>query len=261
MSKQLDTETRSLRYTIGQDYPFVHCKFTRSFKTSKGETIVSRPSSLGLYCPWNEEHTLLDISVVMLKCMSHAKVAWDQDPKGEKKYDGFTFSELPISLDPPSRRWFNQYPTASYGQLSTDADRYVHLDWEGCGMSAKEAIAYEEGPTNRFEMHDGCHFLANLRRGQVTIAKATNGWEPDEKKQAIEALVAFEQRVHKLMEEAVGKKLKILQVMYERTPDGGEPILMDWFEVVFEDEPEFAHTKWEDGRGQKRLVTPVETEA
>lgn len=251
---------KHLRYDVWRDYPFVHCKFRRQFTLGNGEKVWSSPSQLGLYMPWNKEHQLTNLQVVVLKCMTHAKVAWDQDPEGEKKYDGFTFSELPIALNPPSRRWLNQYPTASYGQLNTDADYYLHLDWKGCGMSVKETVDLEDTDKGMTELQDGRHFLANIRRGMVTIAKSPD-WKDADKEEAVAALVDFENRVHVMMEEAMGKKLRIMQVMYERTPDGGDPILMDWFEVVFEDEPEYAHTRWEHGRGQRRLVTPVETEA
>lgn len=251
---------RHLRYAVGNDYPFVHCKFKRRITLSGGKDVWSIPSQLGLYMPWSEDHQLLNLEVVKLKCMSHEKVAWDQDPKGEKKYDGFTFSELPVALSPPSRRWLNQYPTASYGQLSTDADYYLHLDWKGCGMSVKETVDLEDTEKGMTELQDGCHFLANIRRGMVTIAKSPE-WKHTDKEAAVAALVDLENRLQVLMEEAMGKKLRIMQVMYEPAADGKDPILMDWFEVVFEDEPEYAHTRWEDGRGQRRLITPVETEA
>jgi hypothetical protein len=254
-----NTDKPYLRYTPGENYPFIHCKFQRRHVLSSGEELWGHPSQLSLYAPWNKDHRLLNLQIVMLKCMFHHKVAWDQDPEGEKKYDGFVFFEAPVSFNPPSRRWFNQYPSASYGQLSTDADYHLYLDWKGCGMSVKETIALEDSDKGMTELQDGCKFLANIRRGMVTIAKSPD-WKDEDKTEAVSALIEFENRVHLLMEEAVGKKLRIMQVMYEPAADGREPILMDWFEVVFEGDPEYLHTKWEDGRGQRRLVTPVETQ-
>lgn len=249
----------NLRYEQSKTYPFVHCKFKRLLTKRNGEDVWSRASQLGLYRPWEDEQKLLSLKAVNMLCAEHHKVAWDQDPTGEKKHDGFIFFELPLVPRNPLKRWFNQYPRASYGQLSTDADHYLHLDWKGCGMSVEEYLDIEDTDEGMTELHDGCEFLANIRRGQVTIAKAQD-WKDEDKKKALEALVAFEKRVQDLIEKVMHKKLRIMQVMYEPAADGGEPALMDWFEVVFDNEPEYTHTKWEDGRGQKRLVTPKETQ-
>lgn len=258
-NQQQQPAERTLRYTPGTVYPFVHCKFRRSYATDAGgKKVWGHPLQSALFCPWNPDHELLSLVVVKAQCVEHHQVAWDQDPKGEKKHDGFIFAELPITLDPPSKRWFNQYPTASYGQLDDTQDRMLHLDWKGCGMSANEMIKLEDTPKGMTELHDGSHFLANVRRGQVTIAKATS-WKDEDKVPAIQALSGLEHQVQELMEKAMGKKLRLMQVLYMPTADGKEPILMDWFEVVFDDEPAFIHSRWEEGRGSRVLVTPEET--
>jgi hypothetical protein len=63
--------------------------------------------------------TLIDI--VELTVTEHHKVAWDQDPKDEKKYDGY------LLKDNKGQVWCNQYPRASYGQISDAADREFSL--------------------------------------------------------------------------------------------------------------------------------------
>lgn len=241
-----------LRYTPGQDYPFVHCKFRRSHVVSAGAVHKGMPVQLSLYRPWDTHHHLMNLEVVKMKCIEHHKVPSEIDPLGEAKYDGFVFE----ASDNPKLRWHNQYPQASYGQTTTDADHYLQLDWSGAGMSVKEVVAIEATDNGMTELQDGCHFLANIRRGRVTIAKSSD-WEDDEKRVALGALAVFEVKVQGLIETAMGKKLKLMQIMYEPPADKKEPVLMDWFDVVFEDEPEFGHTCWEDGRGQRRLIPPV----
>jgi hypothetical protein len=243
-----------LRYTPGQDYVFVHCKFRRFTFENGGKKISSAPMQLSTYRPWDTCHHLMNLEAVKLKCVEHHKVAWDQDPDGEAKYDGFVFE----SYEKPTRRWFNQYPRASYGQVSDVADRFLYLDWVSAGMTAKELIAVEATDKGMTELHDGAHFLANIRRGRVKIAKSD--WSLAEKKDALTALEAFEVQVHEFLEKAACKKLRVMQVMYEPAADGKEPVLMDWFDVVFDDEPEYLHNRWEDGRGERRVVTPVPVE-
>lgn len=63
--------------------------------------------------------TLID--VVELTVTEHHKVAWDQDPKGEKKYDGY------LLKDNKGRIWSNQYPRVSYSQVSDAGDREFSL--------------------------------------------------------------------------------------------------------------------------------------
>lgn len=61
-------------------------------------------------------------SFIQLEVKEHYKVAWDQDPRGGKKYDGYKLSSvdgLPFT---------NQYPHASYGQVTDTADRVFCQD-------------------------------------------------------------------------------------------------------------------------------------
>lgn len=73
-----------------------------------------------LYLPWVDKLKFYD--VVELTCTEHHKVAWDQDPAQEAKYDGFVFT------DKNELKYHNQYPTASYGQLDDSCDWTVRPD-------------------------------------------------------------------------------------------------------------------------------------
>lgn len=57
------------------------------------------------------------INVKLLTVSEHHKVAWDQDPTEEKKHDGF------LLKDENGIVFANQYPRASYGQISDRSDR------------------------------------------------------------------------------------------------------------------------------------------
>lgn len=64
------------------------------------------------------------IKIIELTVTEHHKVAWDQDPDGEKKYDGF------ILTDSKGMVYYNQYPHASYGQTTDLADRVFKVRLE-----------------------------------------------------------------------------------------------------------------------------------
>lgn len=244
-----------LRYTPGREYTFIHCKYRRSHKQANGQLIMGMSLQLSVYKPWDPHHHLTNLAAMTLKCTDHHKVPWDQDPYGEAKYDGFVFE----TLHAPMQRWFNQYPRACYGQLDTSHDHFLYLDYVGAGMTTKEVVAVAATDTGMTELQDASRFLSNIRQGQIKIAKAFD-WPVEERKSALMALAKFEVQVTSLIEASVGKKLKLMQVMYEPPADNREPVLMDWFEVVFDDDPAYMHTRWEDGRGQLRLVPPVGTE-
>lgn len=245
-----------LRYIPGQDYAFLHCKFRRSHKQTNGMLAMGMAIQLGTYRPYDVHHHLLNLEVVKLRCVDHHKVPWDQDPYGALKHDGFVFE----SYEEPVKRWFNQYPRACYGQIDDSHDRFLYLDYVGAGMSTKEVVAEAATDKGMTELQDATYYLGNIRRGIVSITKAAD-WPAVEKAVTLAALKVFEAQVQDLIEKAVGKKCKLMQVMYEPPADGKEPILMDWFDVVYEGDPEFLHTCWEDGRGQRRLIPPIGTEA
>lgn len=103
------------RYSVGSKNLFIWIDYTRGEKNH---------SFSGIYLPWVD--ILNNIEVKELTCIEHHRVGWDQDPKQEKKYDGFIFIEE--NAKHQSGRWFNQYPSASYGQLSNAADYRVEAD-------------------------------------------------------------------------------------------------------------------------------------
>ena len=92
-----------MRYHVGETYTFIR--------------LERISDDWGLTNP--ETSKISSISVLSLKCKEHHKVAWGQDPKDEKKYDGYLFE------DDSGKVWSNQYPTASYGQLNDSENQIV----------------------------------------------------------------------------------------------------------------------------------------
>ena len=76
-----------MRYQVGQTIPFIHVFFSK--KESEDGGFIS------LFHP--KYHHLDRIDVKMLEVKEHHKVAWDQDPTEDKRYDGFVMTERRVS--------------------------------------------------------------------------------------------------------------------------------------------------------------------
>ncbi len=148
-----------LRYNIGQTVLAI-------FYVMNGRVNWVNP----VYQPWLDK--LDKILTTKLVVTERHKVAWDQDPKAEAQYDGFKLkSEDGIEFG-------NQYPKASYGQLSTEADHYFSRLWpEGTKFDDKsdEALAdYEDIATvidrvNRGITHFGKEVESNNKPENVRL--------------------------------------------------------------------------------------------
>lgn len=79
-----------------------------------------------LYLPWEDK--LTSLRILSAKCIEHHKVPGEWDDVIQ--YDGFVFEETDDCVMPghpyvAGRRWHNQYPRASYGQLDDSNDRRI----------------------------------------------------------------------------------------------------------------------------------------
>ncbi len=92
-----------MRYEVGQEVYVI----SFSYETDKFTSLFPL-----LY---NDDQPT-KIFVEKLTVTEHHKVSWDQDPKDEKKYDGFVLTREDGTI------WHNQFPYASYGQTSSTAD-------------------------------------------------------------------------------------------------------------------------------------------
>lgn len=110
-----------MRYNVGEKLPVVSC-------------VVNGDNRLGLTIPLLHDSKQPDsIFMKMLTVTEHHRVAnyWETDPEN-KTCDGY------ILTDEQGVRWLNQYPRASYGQLSDNGDRQFEYDYSGL---SKEQIS------------------------------------------------------------------------------------------------------------------------
>lgn len=98
---------KNTRYIIGQEIEVIGFNYGLGNEVWFGH----RPFA------FNGTDYPLTIEIFNLKVTEHHQVAWDQDPNGEKRHDGFILTAEDGGV------WYNQYPTASYGQTSDTADR------------------------------------------------------------------------------------------------------------------------------------------
>jgi hypothetical protein len=121
-----------MRYNVGQEYPFINITFTH-----KNGSISD--SGMGIYSPSRGDRDL-KINSKLLKCESHHKVPVDYS---DSIADGFIF------LDKEGNKYYNQYPTASYGQTSDEGDRIA---------------IFESPPATVIFYRDACYFIGDLKR-------------------------------------------------------------------------------------------------
>jgi hypothetical protein len=173
-----------LRFPVGTHRFFIDINYTRG-----GQRMGN------IYLPWMD--TLNKINVVLLKSAEHHKVRNTHAPAdSEADCDGFIFSMVKSNVEnfPEDLRWLNQYPTASYGQISTAPDYYVMPEAAG----RPEFVEYY---VNNFSLHfeEAEAFLERIERGihELGQAKSTDdraaGW--------IEALIKFREQVIEALNE------------------------------------------------------------
>ncbi len=103
----------SIRYEVNQFYPFIffHGKYRED-----------QPENDPFIMSYTGDKLIERVELKVLKCVEHHKVRGEFDEKNaEPKFDGFVF------LDQEGLRWHNQYPSASYGQLSDGGDGVVGI--------------------------------------------------------------------------------------------------------------------------------------
>lgn len=118
------------RYTIDNEYVFFQIKIeygTRRFGSA--------------YCTWLGDK-IESFNTVVLTCTEEHDVAWDQDPKQEKKYKGYLFK------DKDGNVWANQYPMAS-GQLDDTADGLVRRWFDEHKIKGEGVEAFRKSPNGR----------------------------------------------------------------------------------------------------------------
>ena len=154
----MNTQVNTGRYSIDQELYAVALVY-RNDKYKNGFMVsFSRPFS------WGRTEQPAEFKFIKLAVKSHHKVAWDQDPDGEKKYDGYL-------LESPSGVVFeNQYPRASYGQVSDAADRIFTRQFPN-GQDYQVVFANEDKDPYEYslisEMFDPVFKAVTQQRDQI----------------------------------------------------------------------------------------------
>jgi hypothetical protein len=115
-----------------------------------------------------------------LTVKEHHKVRseWQEETE-EATCDGF------ILADKEGNRFHNQYPTASYGQVTDTADRRFNLDIQHKGMPFAEYV--EKHPDTVYDYHLLSDLLVEIQRG-LPLLKEHNSERSNEKAQLLEQL-------------------------------------------------------------------------
>lgn len=98
-----------MRYEIGEKLYGVHFLTEKFVNDEFSKQWYSQPYTYS-------DDPVVKITIVELLVKEHHKVAWEYDEAKELKHDGY------LLQDKEGFQWANQYPRASYGQLSTISD-------------------------------------------------------------------------------------------------------------------------------------------
>lgn len=194
-----------MRYNVNQQYPFIAILFER--KNGKKET----QGLGGTFFPW--EHKLISIHLELLTCAEHHKVpnAYDESKPPVLDCDGFIFTNPSTN-----ETWHNQYPSASYGQLTDTANYLVTVD---CDREVVES----QWETRVFQMEDGLYRLAQVHRGifqlqnELEKVKANPHefrYSYEEMQANVELLKEFAARLSGEMVKLTGKEIVVDPVSY-----------------------------------------------
>ncbi len=98
-----------MRYETGEKVYGVHFLTEKFVDDEFSKQWYSQPYTYS-------DDPVVKITIVELLVKEHHKVAWEYDEAKELKHDGY------LLQDKEGFQWANQYPRASYGQLSTISD-------------------------------------------------------------------------------------------------------------------------------------------
>ncbi len=190
-----------LRYELGKKYYFV-------------DVIYDRPQPLftSLYVPWID--TLKEVKIHALECVEHHKVPveWQDNASA----DGFIFQ----NIDGQKTRWFNQYPTASYGQASNDEDFKVRVGEQNDGTPVvADAKVFSENES-LWGLWDVTKYLNEIHRG-LHPKKAGDALPPNER----DALQGFYDQLKSKLAETMepGWKVTLEEVIIGSSGEDREP--------------------------------------
>ncbi len=154
-----------MRYEVGQEIMAV-------------AFVVPGRNPMGIMIPLlHDDVQPSKIFVKKLTVAEHRRVPNEWDPKEELRHDGF------ILKDEEGMVWHNQYPRASYGQLSDTQDRVFEYCLDGKSTDEITALINNEHEVPLF-YEDMEESLARILRGIASVKV------PQSKRAALELLLA-----------------------------------------------------------------------
>ena len=219
-----------MRFELNQKYPFVCVKFETAARQ------YTDGFASGCFEPYR--HKLLGIEVKMLTCVEHHKVPnhWDESETPELNCDGFIFLDEENGI-----RWANQYPRASYGQVSDAADRLVERIFPD-GTSYKDLpegmVLQMELATYRIERLENAIYDALAIVKKIEAGTDVDKYLPlDEIQTNSQSLMNFRDVVKAEVEKVAGRELVIKPVTYGPEKE----VLGGCFRVQFIDEEDCSY--------------------
>lgn len=103
-----------------------------------------------------------------MEVKEHHKVAWSEDPKGEKKYDGY------ILQDSDEKEFVNQFPSAAMEQTSTEGDYLFERYFPG---GKDEVELYFNDPKEPADFKLLTEVYRRIKRGLTVLAANPNDAE------------------------------------------------------------------------------------
>lgn len=234
MNQVQNPEVRATRFVPGMKYIFIAADFTRG----KPMTFTS------VYRPWSNVDQGGDVfhgfRIVVLECTEHRRVPGDWSDVIE--HDGFIFKQVGGNIAPPEGVvWVNQYPRASYGQLSDYGDRMVRI--HSNDSSDKSVSAAIDWVNSVFigrsfgNLTQAETFIEAIADGQAEMLKMANKGEPAPEgftwDQIQESMTRYLNEVLKAIQEVIETPLEITITPHKfNLNDGTERVLDNRFDTT-----------------------------
>src|SRR5690606_19708176 len=132
-----------MRYQLNQELFVIHFDYA-SLRNQEKQFLAAEFLLPFMY---GNKEVPSQVNLEMLTVIEHFRTPWDQDPAEELKHDGY------LLLDSQSEIYANQYPRASYGQVTDTADRRFNYYVTGQEDHKKIFDSFDKGEKKVYEYH------------------------------------------------------------------------------------------------------------
>lgn len=150
-----------MRYQVGEELFVIHFDYLhlRSLEQQFQAADFIMPFMMGNKEVPNKVH------IERLTVTEHHQVAWDQDTKEEKKHDGYLLTDTQGAV------FANQYPRASYGQISDTGDRRFRRHFEDTEDHDAIFAKFNSGEYQVYEYHLLGDVIRNMTEGVLKMGE------------------------------------------------------------------------------------------